>query len=307
MNTARASLIGLCSIAIAVIWWLDTTYPQAGAWVLVGLSVSVGFLHGALDAPLLQRRFTDRRALVQALAVYLASVLFVGWWLSGVFTVALWILIAMSLWHFGEPYGRWDDLPRWSSGLSRVVVGGAPVMLPVWLAPDQLTNTLLPVVGTFALNVWRSTAMAWLLLLVIWVLICGLPRARAARYAWMELLGCTAAYLTFSPVMGFALYFGAYHAPTHIWRVRLAWVINGADAQPKLSPAVIAIGLAATLLATCLLGAGLWLLLGGTLATSADSTSALRWLIVALAALTAPHLVLISMCASFLSCKRLMT
>ena len=312
----------MCSLALLGLWWLDTTQPQAGAWVLVGLSVSVGFLHGALDAPLLQRKFTSRWVLLQALALYLAAVLLLGWLLSGAIAVALWVLIAMSVWHFGEGYARWDDLPRWSSNLSRVVVGGAPLMLPVWLAPEELAGVLAAVVEPAALQVWRVAAMIWLVLLMVWVVACGLSRLRAARYAWFELIGCTAAYAVFSPVMAFALYFGVYHAPVHIWRVWRAWTAGDPAAHqaassslshspapapahsPPPSPALVAAGLAATLLATWLLGAGLWSLLSQGAQTVPDSSSALRWLIVALAAVTAPHLVLISVCADFLSRKK---
>lgn len=306
MRRGQAALIGLCLIApvaLAMVWWLDTTQPQAGAWALVGLSLSVGFLHGALDAPLLQRKFANRWALLRVLIAYLASVLLLGWWLSGAMAVALGVLIAMSIWHFGEPYGRWDDLPPWSAGLTRIVVGGAPIMLAVWLAPDQLATLLAPVVEPAALQVWRVAAMAWLVLLAVWTVACGLRNARAAQHAWFELLGCTAAYLVFSPVMAFALYFGIYHAPVHIWRVWRAWVASDAQPSAKPRPALVAAGLAATLLATWLLGAGLWLLLSPSVSAAPDVPSALRWLIVALAAVTAPHLVLISACSDFLSRK----
>ena len=298
-------------LALFGAWWLDITQPQAGAWVLIGLSVTVGVLHGALDAPLLQRKFTNRWVLLQALALYLASVLLLGWLLNGAIAIALWVLIAMSVWHFGEGYARWDDLPSWSGNLTRVVVGGAPIMLPALLAPDELAVLLAFVVEPLALQGWRVAARIWLVLLLIWVLTCGLRRLRAARHAWFELIGCTAAYLVFSPAMAFALYFGVYHAPVHIWRVWRAWKAGDASGRtapsPSPSPAHSPVGVAAvlstTLLATWLLGAGLWWLLSPSAQAMPDSSSALRWLIVALAAVTAPHLVLISVCSEFLSRK----
>ena len=312
MGTKRAALIGLCSLALPALfgtWWLDTTHPQAGAWALIGLSVSLGVLHGALDAPLLQRQFTNRWVLLQALALYLAAVLLLGWLLSGAITIALWVLIAMSIWHFGEGYARWDDLPSWSGYLTRAVVGGAPIMLPVWLAPNDLAVLLAPLVEPSALQVWRVAAAVWLMLLVIWVAACGVNRPAAAQHAWFELIGCAAAYLVFSPVMAFALYFGVYHAPVHIWRVWRAWTAGDAadrTAAPTSaapSPMGIAAGLAATLIATWLLGAALWWLLSASDLAVPDTAGALRWLIVGLAAVTAPHLVLISFCSDFLSRK----
>lgn len=304
MTVQRAVWISLCLLVLAVLWWLDRSQPQAGAWALVGLSVSVGVLHGALDAPLLQRKFTQRAVLLVVLAAYLAAVLLLGWWLSSAVAVALWLLIAMSIWHFGEPYGRWDNLPSWSALLTRAVVGGASIMLPVWLAPDELASLMALVVEPVGLQVWRLMAMAWLVLLAIWLLAIGLPQMRAAQQAWFELIGCTAAYLLFSPVMAFALYFGAYHAPVHIWRVWQAWRASQPAPVAKPRGELVAAGLAATLLATWLLGAGLWLLLSDGFAAVPDSSGVLRWLIVALAAVTAPHLVLISACSDFLSRKR---
>ena len=310
MGAKRAALICLSLLALLALygtWWLDTSQPQAGAWALIGLSVSLGVLHGALDAPLLQRRFTNRWALLQALTLYLAAVLLLGWLLSGAIVIALWALIAMSIWHFGEGYARWDDLPSWSGHLTRAVVGGAPIMLPVWLAPSELTLLLAPVVEAAALQVWRVGAVVWSVLLVVWVVACGVSRPAAARHAWFELIGCAAAYLVFSPVMAFALYFGVYHAPVHIWRVWRAWSAGGAADRtvipPSPSPVEVVAALAATLIATWLLGAALWWLLSANGLVMPDTSSALRWLIVGLAAVTAPHLVLISFCSDFLSRK----
>ena len=292
-------MVGLTVLTIffTALLVFDRAQPQAGAWALVGLSLTVGFAHGALDAAILQRRFSDRMRLFMWLGAYLVAVLFLGWWLSSAVNVALWLLIVMSAWHFGEPYGRWSSLSPWSSNMTRIVVGGAPIMLPVWLVPAELAQTLAPVVDALAIQVWRVLAAVWLVLVVIWVPVCGLRRPHAAKYAWAELLGCVVAYLVFSPLMAFAIYFGAYHAPVHIWRVRRGWM--AAANAPVLKPAVVAAGLLATLCATWLLSAGLWWLLSPDFYALPEPAAALRWLIVALAAVTAPHLVLISASSTF--------
>jgi Brp/Blh family beta-carotene 15,15'-monooxygenase len=302
MRTAQVSILGfgvLLVLLSATLLLIDRAQPQAGAWALVGLSLTVGFLHGALDAAILQRRFTDWMPLTKALVAYLFAVVVIGFFLSVAVNVALWLLILMSVWHFGEPYGRWSDLQPWSASLTRAVVGGVPIMVPVWLVPGEFAQTLAPLVDALAVQVWRVMATVWLALLLVWVLACGLKRPHAARYAWAELFGCAVAYAVFSPLMAFAIYFGLYHAPVHIWRVRRGWTA-GAQVE-KIKPWMTATGLIATVCATWLLGAGLWWLISPAILKMPEPSTALRWLIVALAAVTAPHLVLISASAAFLA------
>ena len=295
--------------AFGLLLWVDKAVPQAGFWALLALSISVGFVHGALDAVLLPQRFASRVQAALMFVAYLLIVAVLGWVLGSTTSLALWALLLMSAWHFGEPYGRWDRLPAWQTGLTRAVVGGAPVMLPVWLAGEQLTTVLVGVVPAGGLRGWDALAWGWLVLLVIWLLAFwlqagGLARIRVLRYAWFELLGGVFLYALFSPLMAFALYFGLYHAPVHIWRVWRCWrgssraALNGSTDGSTVW-AMVAVVL--TTMLSWLLGAGLWWFLASSGAAGPDWASALRWLIVAFAALTAPHLVLISLCAAFLT------
>lgn len=300
MRAGQVSVIGLgvpLFLLLAALYWMDRAQPHAGAWMLLGLSVTVGFVHGALDAAILQRRFTDRLRLAKGLGAYFAAVALLGWLLSGMVNVALWLLILMSVWHFGEAYGRWSGLAPWSATLTRAVVGGAPIMVPMWLVPGELTETLAPVVNALAVDVWRIMATVWLALLLVWALACGLRQPRDARYAWAELLGCILAYAVFSPLMAFAVYFGLYHAPVHIWRVWRGWLASAP--LLKLAPWAVVAGTVATVCATWLLSVGLWWLISPDVSKVPEPAAALRWLIVALAAVTAPHLVLISASAAF--------
>lgn len=286
-------------VAAGLLLWVDKTTPDAGVWALLLLSVSIGFVHGALDAVLLPQRFASRAQAGGMFLAYLALVLLLGWVLSGAVSLALWALLLMSAWHFGEPYGRWDGLAAWQSGLTRAVVGGAPVMLPVWLAPDQLAVILQNVVPAAGLQGWQALAWVWLGLAGMWVLDCGAWRARTLRYAWLELLGCIVAYALLSPLMAFAVYFGIYHAPVHVWRVWRAWTGVVQRRSGRATAVVAAVALTTAL--TWLLGAALWWFTSAGVAVATDWSAALRWLIVAFAALTAPHLVLISLCAAFLT------
>ncbi len=281
--------------------WADKTIPQAGLWALLLLSTSVGFVHGALDAVLLPRRFASRTQAAFMFAGYLLSVLLVGWLLGGAVSFALWVLLLMSAWHFGEPYGRWHGFSPLQSGLTRIVVGGASVMLPVLMATEQLAIVLTRVLPALGYQGWQALAWVWLGLLIVWLVLCGVRRARALRYAWFELLGCVLLYALFSPLMAFALYFGIYHAPVHIWRVWRASANAASTGPPKINTGGTIAAAALTTILTWLLGAGLWWFLAPDPIAAPDGSGALRWLIVAFAALTAPHLVLISLCAAFLS------
>ena len=174
-------------------------------------------------------------------------------------------------------------------------------MLPAWLAHDQLAIILTGVVPAVGVQGWRVLAWAWLGLFAVWLPLCRVTRARALRYGWFELLACVHLYALFSPLMAFALYFGFYHAPVHIWRVWRASSKAASVVSPRISvrTTVAAVGL--TMLLAWMLAAALWWFLAAGVVATPDWAAALRWLIVAFAALTAPHLVLISLCAAFLT------
>ena len=309
LGSLRLACIGPFIPAVcwfAALWLLaglsEHRWPSAGLWVMLGLSLSTGLLHGALDALLLLQRFANRRRALAMGGLYLAAVLVAGALLSRSPTLALFALLAMSAWHFGEPFGRWAGPTQTQpptptrAGLTRVVLGAAPVLLLPWTQANEATSALLPWLSADALQAWRGLAYVWLGLFAAWVWACGLPRWRAYRQAWAELLAVLLLNLSLSPLLAFALYFGAYHAPVHIWRV---WRAGTAAPLPWTAAAVAAV--IAVLLLTAGLGALLWQLPGVDRWQTAVAGDALRWLIVALAALTLPHLLLISRCSRWLS------
>lgn len=286
---------------LVVLWlaaaWIDQTWPMAGVGVLLGLSLSTGLVHGALDAQLLLQRFTSQSRALAVAGAYLVAVLAVGATLSDRPVMALFALLALSAWHFGESYGRWPSDHPWFQTLTRVVVGGAPVLLFPWLVPNAGAVHLLPWLPLGALQAWRGLGVLWLALFVCWAGGCGPPAWRSYRYAWIELAGIGALHLSLSPLMAFALYFGAYHAPVHIWRV---W----RSGRSKVTQRRGSVGLwacIAVLALTVLLGALLWNLRNGLAVQPFAAAESVRWLVVSLAALTLPHLVLISACARILS------
>ena len=158
-------------VAWAVVWasviWVDRSLPVAGVWALLGFSLSTGFVHGALDAQLLLQRFASRsRALLMA-GLYLLAVLAVGATFSLHPGTALFALIAMSAWHFGEGYGRWAPTSPALQTLTRVVVGGAPVLLFPWTVPEGASSQLLPWLPVSALQAWRGLGLLWLALFLV--------------------------------------------------------------------------------------------------------------------------------------------
>lgn len=298
-SSVQTAVILLSMLGLAL--WADLTLPESGVWALLLLGISVGFVHGALDVVLLPRHSASNTQAACLFLAYLLAVLLLGWLLSGAVSVALGVLLVMSVWHFGEPFGRWNGLTPFQSILTRAAVGGAPVMLPVWLAPAHFAAALGAVVPEPGMRGWHALAWVWLVILVLWMLLCGVKRMQTLRYAWFELLGCAALFAVFSPLMAFALYFGAYHAPVHICRVWRAHL----KLAPKLLIGMTVASITLTTFFAWLLGAGLeWLLMRGTAAADHNWGYALRWFIVAFAALTAPHLVLISLSASYLSSQK---
>ncbi len=294
---ARVNLPLVVSLACitASLVWIDSATPAAGLWALVILTSTVGFVHGALDIQLMQQRFDTIYTVIFVALGYLALVLLLTWLLSHAVEKALWLLFAMSAWHFGEPYARWSGLPLAAQVLARYVVGGAPIMLPMLISPAALALLLQPALSAPVLEAWAWLAKIWLLLVLLWSVTCGARLILASRYVWMELLGVLILNVLFSPVMAFALYFGFYHAPVHIWRV----------ARSQLRPTTISpyslAAVAAMFVLTLLLGFVLWQFLGQQFIQASNAAQAVQWLVVLLAALTLPHLVMVSLCGHLLS------
>ena len=172
-------------------------------------------------------------------------------------------------------------------------------MLPMCLSPGAMADLLRASWQGNEVQVWQWLATSWLALFAGWFVLCGIPHFRAARHAWYEITGAVVLNLIFSPLMAFALYFGFYHSPVHIWRV---WRTRPLQVTaPRKVPALSLINVAATFIATLVLGVMLLLVLDFNTSLFSTEARSLRWLIVALAALTLPHLILIGLCAQQLS------
>ena len=290
-------LVVAAVIAVLVLVLIEHRVPDAGLWLLLALSTTAGFAHGALDIDILLQRFRPLPYAIGVALLYAAVVVLVAWALHAQPQVTLWLLLLLSSWHFGEDFGRWPGISVLDGWLTRVVVGGASVMLPLVVSPDAMGRLVAEVwPDGAALTGWVWLTRGWLLLLVVWLVRCGLRNARLLRGAWAELAGALLLNVVFSPVMAFAIYFGMYHAPLHIWRV---WGSRPAAPGPARQT-----GWAIVFAITLGLGAALWWALGRSSPPSFEPAFALRWLVLALTALTVPHLVLISLHAGVLATRR---
>jgi Brp/Blh family beta-carotene 15,15'-monooxygenase len=301
-------------LALLALRALEAQWPPLALWAFVLLSLTLGFGHGALDAVLLLGQFQPRSKALAVSALYLLSVLLAGWALSWSVPWALLLLVLMSVWHFGElhSYAWW----------ARLCVGGASVMWPMLVARDAMQQLVLGTLGpgfSPAWGTWYMLAQSWLVLVLVcalgwggWWLFsrekraddgqdAGADRHREALWAALEILALLCAYLLLSPLLAFALYFGVYHCLAHVARVRRALL-----ARSSLNLVRYTIAFVASALATAALLALLWWFLpamqwlGGVGTSQANAGQVLQWLVVSLAAVTLPHLLLVSYSARWL-------
>jgi Brp/Blh family beta-carotene 15,15'-monooxygenase len=296
--TALAGLAGLWALAA-----LEARWPPLAWWAFVVLSLTVGMGHGALDAVLLLWQFKPVGKAVAISAVYLLAVVLAAMALSLSVGAALLILVGMSLWHFGEMYR--------SHVLRRVAVGGASVMWPVLVAADAMQALLEPVLAgslPWVWAAWRGMAWCWLAVALVTLLLAVGQRWRkpalnlftdaedALRPMAIEIAAVLVLYLAVSPLLAFALYFGLYHCMAHVARVQRA--LASRSGVPRTQSALV---LVASVGVTALLMVALWRWLpAAQFQGYANGAQVLQWLVVALAAVTMPHLVLVSYSARWL-------
>jgi beta-carotene 15,15'-dioxygenase len=303
---ATGALLLLALLALRAI---EARWPPLAWWAFVLLALTIGFGHGALDALLMLGQFKPRSKVLQVSAAYLACVLFAGWVLSWSVPLALLALVLMSVWHFGELHSA-------TMG-TRICVGGASVMWPMLVARDAMAPLLRDALGSgfdTAWLIWQILASGWLVLVLATALGWLVKRLvvqkkltssgqgltvgihSTALRAAIEIAVVLCAYLILSPLLTFALYFGLYHCLTHVARVRRAMAAHGARAFSRYGAACVA-----SAFATAMLLLLLWRFLPPvTWLDGAGHARAMQWLVVSLAAVTLPHLLLVSYSARWL-------
>ena len=300
-------LAGIVATALAVLRLLDQHVAQAGLWFFIGLTLTTGFFHGALDIVLIQREFSGASRLVSVLALYTGSAVLIALVCTRSGWLLVLVLLLMSAWHFGEPYGRWAH-GSWNARawVQRAVVGGAPVMVPVLLAPAALQAVLPMAVAldaAAAFAVWQT--LAW-----IWVGVCllGLITFRQGllnKPLLAEVVLVLVLNLLLSPLMAFSLYFGVFHATAHIVRVvakaRQGKRITQGNKRLRMCTQPAGVAIVITSLATLFLLLILFWYLQELPDSAEEHRSLLNWILIALTALTFPHLVLVSRSARWLT------
>jgi Brp/Blh family beta-carotene 15,15'-monooxygenase len=296
----------LVILALISLRYLDQTFAQAGLWFFAGLTLTTGFFHGALDIVLIQREFVGPRRMATALILYVAAAVLLAMLCASSGWLMVLVLLLMSVWHFGEPYGRWAQT-TWAQGawVQRVIAGGAPVMLPALLSAQALQAVLPIAVGpdaAWAWTIWQT--FAW-----FWAGLCGLGLAVLRQRLfnkplWAEVAVIFVLNLVLSPLMAFSIYFGALHSAMHIFRIARSYrhgvAIEPANVNHYILNQRSGIAIVATSLATvALLLALAWYLHNTPIATT-EHQHLLNLLLVALTAVTLPHLVLVSRNAHWL-------
>jgi beta-carotene 15,15'-dioxygenase len=312
-TASRLKVCGLTLTALLALHALEAYWPPLSLWAFVLLSLTVGFGHGALDALLLLGQTKTRGLTLAVSGLYLLSVLLAGWALSWSVPTALLLLLLMSVWHFGEQ--------RSATLWLRLSVGGASVMWPMLVARDDTSQLLLDTFG----DRFGTVVLAWQVLAKCWlVLLLGCSISFAVRSylsrkgnvecrdervslgelqltpAIAEILILLLAYLLLSPLLTFAIYFGLYHCLTHIARVQRAVTDHSDLPFTRYATAFVA-----TVLLSAVLLALLWRLLPSTQGPVVghmlvNTGQLLQWLMVSLAAVTLPHLILVSYSARWL-------
>ncbi|NJS36349.1 MAG: beta-carotene 15,15'-dioxygenase, Brp/Blh family [Brachymonas sp.] len=247
--------------------------------LFLGLSLSLGMGHGALDVLLLRHDARPMRAML----IYGASVLGFAAVLANFSAFALVMLLVMSIWHFGEQGFAADQAfhERW---LMRCALGGASVMWPMLLSAQALLALLQSTWSTelvWIVLLWKGLAGLWIGVLLV-SLILMVKRKQFQIQLIAEVIALAVLNVLLPPLLAFTLFFGLYHSPLHILRVRSfgsvpnqAWIIT----------------LLITWLAMALLAGMMW---AQRDALIQEAAWWLRWMVVALTAVTLPHLVLVS-------------
>ena len=279
MNSLKIQGLVFSALALllaAASFLLPRLDPQTELFLFAALVVVLGVPHGALD-PIFARRLYA----VHTVGAWLAFVtLYLG---LGVLVIAFWVLtpslflvafLVASAVHFS------GDLASGTHWFARLLYGGTVIVLPVLLHATDMTQLFGFLVGSVAADSFVSVLrfLAWL-----WVPGILLTLIFTWRRNWLtalEIASSSLLVVATPPLLGFAVFFCAMHSARHALRTK-----HYAD----LSSYQL---LLTSVMPTAAVVAGV--LLTWTLVQSAPlDLRIVQVVVIGLAALTAPHMLLV--------------
>ena len=279
MTLIRRQGLAFCAVALlaaALSPLLNHADPATELAVLAALILLLGVPHGALD-PVFARAVPGIQGGLRRAGFWL------GYLALAALVVLLWRLapaafllgfLAISAAHFS------GDPPAGTPAPTRLLHGGAPIVLPALLHPDEVGRLFTLLAGADAtalvLPPLHALAPAWLAAL----LVAAALRARTDALAALELASLAALAALAPPLLAFTLFFCAMHSPRHILRTA-AW-----------SGTPLAATLLGCLAPMLLVGAGAAAAWWGMQGVAMEAR-VVQLLFVGLAALTVPHMALV--------------
>lgn len=243
------------------------------------LAAVLGMPHGALD-PLIARRLGLWRTPLTFAAFNLAYVgvaaaVVALWLVAPVPSLVAFLLISAA--HFGSDWNRERPLAL------RFLTGAALLSLPSLRDQDAVADLYVTLAGDGARAVAAAQAALGPVLLV-GLAVAAVIAARRAPHEAFELLGAAALALLAPPLMFFIVYFCALHSARHLR--------EGFREEHGHGRGLTLLVVAAYTLAPLALAAAF---LVGTAGTAALDEQLLRVLFIGLAALTVPHMALVTL------------
>lgn len=261
-----ASVILLSWAMIGAACFFSEALAASMAGLLTLLVAVVGLPHGAADhrfaRPLLEPivGIAWLPAFLVGYAAAMAAVV-CGWFVAPAATIVVFFLT--SAWHFGAEEPRLPVGPRWLRPVFRFARGGLVIWAPLVFRGGEVGEILGLVTpgsaGPAALEAaGRLTACSWVMLAIAaagWVMQ-GLTAAgrtgRTRRALLLDNALVASLVLLFafaSPLVGFIVYFCAWHSARGLRRLRIAlgetWPELAASLAPLTAGAIALIGLVA--------------------------------------------------------------
>jgi Brp/Blh family beta-carotene 15,15'-monooxygenase len=263
----------LCAITIAFVVSSAADASDSGAVAVIATLVFLvgGLPHGAFDIHLAARQAgVSRSRLIGFAAIYIAlfAIMLAGWRFAPAVTLPIFLMTAIV--HFSA------DWPEIDEPVFRLALGSAP-LCAIGIGNLGEVEAIFAAMSTPAIALWA--ARIFILVAPVTLLIAGVALAVMANCGARRRPALFAVLLTsllFLPVLiGFALFFCAFHTPRHLAEIR-----GQLGHWPKAR--VIAVGAGMTGLALLLGGLAMPLIFAGGLMTAATGFQVL-------AALAMPH------------------